>query len=171
MGEKTKLYDRERHKKRGSFAFFFMKRSLAASYPLRTRAFCYGSNYMQPRAEGVPSLSDLVDSHCSNMVLGIREQIVHILYSPPPPTNMHCKHKFIKTLPGRAVCEKHPNRLGSLVQSACNVQLRPRVTASVLTTFHAIMRNQKKSNIQGVKKKDNLQEDANANENGELERR
>lgn len=39
--------------------------SLAAFSPLLACAFCCGSNYMQLRAEGVSSLSDLEDSHCS----------------------------------------------------------------------------------------------------------
>lgn len=39
-------------------------KSLAASV-LPTCDFCCGSNYMWPRAEGVISVSDLEDSHCS----------------------------------------------------------------------------------------------------------
>lgn len=59
---KDKLWDWERRMRREFVSF---PASLAASSPLLTRAFCCGSNYMRPRAEGVSSLSDLVDGHLS----------------------------------------------------------------------------------------------------------
>lgn len=70
-GKDKTLGQRETDKKREGSPSLQRARLLAP-------AFCCGSNYMQPRAEGVPPLSDLEDSHRSTYSwsrTGIREQI------------------------------------------------------------------------------------------------
>ena len=64
-GDKVEETAQGKDKTLGPRAADKKRESLAASSPLCTHAFCCGSNYMWPRAEGGSSLSDLVDSHRS----------------------------------------------------------------------------------------------------------